>query len=104
MVWILPYDPLRVWDAQLTHDLNGASFGFPSKTPLPVFQNGYFIKNLDAIRKTTKTPVILITGYELDTESIDYKKEGVDFILKKPVEFKELEKLISDLIIDADRK
>jgi len=63
-----------------------------------------FIKNLDAIRKTRKTPVILITGYELDTESIDYKKEGVDFVLKKPVEFKELEKLISNLVMDVDSK
>ncbi|MDR4505482.1 MAG: response regulator [Candidatus Scalindua sp.] len=57
-----------------------------------------FIKNLDAIRKATKTPVILITGYELDTESIDYKKEGVDFILQKPIEFEKLERIISNLI------
>jgi PAS domain S-box-containing protein len=57
-----------------------------------------FIKNLDAIRKATKTPVILITGYELDTESIDYKKEGIDFVLQKPIEFKELERIISDIV------
>ncbi len=63
-----------------------------------------FIKNLDAIRKETKTPVILITGYELDTESIDYKKEGVDFILQKPIEFKELEGIIRDLIVVTSRK
>ncbi|GJQ58717.1 MAG: response regulator [Candidatus Scalindua sp. AMX11] len=63
-----------------------------------------FIKNLDAIRKAIKTPVILITGYELDTESLDYKKEGVDFVLQKPIEFKELERIINDIVAATDRK
>ncbi|MCP5002864.1 MAG: response regulator [Planctomycetes bacterium] len=63
-----------------------------------------FIKNLDALRKATKTPVILITGYELDTDSIDYKKEGVDVILQKPINFKKLERIISDLVQCENKK
>jgi PAS domain S-box-containing protein len=59
-----------------------------------------YIKDLDAIRKISKTPFIMITGYELDTENIDYRKEGVDFILKKPLEFDELHKMINDCIIE----
>ncbi len=55
-----------------------------------------FIKEYDAVRKKTKTPVVMITGYELDTESIDYKKEGVDFILNKPIVFDKLHKIIGD--------
>ena len=55
-----------------------------------------FIKEYDAVRKKTKTPVVMITGYELDTENIDYKKEGVDFILNKPIVFDKLHKIISD--------
>ena len=46
--------------------------------------------------KKTKTPIVMITGYELDTENIDYKKEGVDFILNKPIVFDKLHKIISD--------
>jgi PAS domain S-box-containing protein len=59
-----------------------------------------YIKDIDAIRKTAKTPFVLITGYELDTKNLDYKKEGVDFILKKPLEFDELNKMINDFIIE----
>ncbi|MFQ5965203.1 MAG: response regulator [Candidatus Scalinduaceae bacterium] len=59
-----------------------------------------YIKDLDAVRKTTKTPVILITGYELDTGNIDYKREGVDFILKKPLEFGLLNKMINSFIVE----
>jgi two-component system cell cycle sensor histidine kinase/response regulator CckA len=55
-----------------------------------------FIKEYDAVRKKTKTPVVMITGYELDTESIDYKKEGVDFILNKPIVFDKLHKIIGN--------
>ncbi len=55
-----------------------------------------FIKEYDAVRKKTKTPVVMITGYELDTENIDYKKEGVDFILNKPIVFNKLHKIIGD--------
>ncbi len=55
-----------------------------------------FIKEYDAVRKKTKTPVVMITGYELDTENIDYKKEGVDFILNKPIVFDKLHKIIND--------
>ncbi len=55
-----------------------------------------FIKEYDAVRKKTKTPVVMITGYELDTENIDYKKEGVDFILNKPISFEKLHKIIGD--------
>jgi CheY-like chemotaxis protein len=60
------------------------------------WQVARFIKEYDAVRKRTKTPVVLITGYELDADNIDYKKEGVDFILNKPIEFDKLHKIISD--------
>jgi len=59
-----------------------------------------YIKDLDAARNTEKTPFILITGYELDIEKLDYRKEGVDFILKKPLEFDQLNKIINNFIID----
>jgi len=60
------------------------------------WQVAKFIKEYDAVRKRTKTPVVLITGYELDADNIDYKKEGVDFILNKPIEFDKLHKIISN--------
>ncbi|OHB87429.1 MAG: hypothetical protein A3D13_10370 [Planctomycetes bacterium RIFCSPHIGHO2_02_FULL_40_12] len=60
------------------------------------WQVARFIKEYDAVRKKSKTPVVLITGYELDTETIDYKKEGVDFILNKPIEFETLHKIINN--------
>ena len=60
------------------------------------WQVAQFIKEYDTVRKRTKTPVVLITGYELDADNIDYKKEGVDFILNKPIEFDKLYKIISD--------
>ncbi len=60
------------------------------------WQVAKFIKEYDAVRKRTKTPIVLITGYELDADSIDYKKEGVDFILNKPIEFDKLYKIISN--------
>ncbi len=60
------------------------------------WQVARFIKEYDAVRKRTKTPVVLITGYELDADNIDYKKEGVDFILNKPIEFDKLHNIISD--------
>ncbi|WP_162532158.1 response regulator [Candidatus Scalindua japonica] len=60
------------------------------------WQVAKFIKEYDAVRKRTKTPVVLITGYELDADNIDYKKEGVDFILNKPIELDKLHKIISD--------
>lgn len=60
------------------------------------WQVARFIKEYDAFRKKSKTPVVLITGYELDTETIDYKKEGVDFILNKPIEFGKLHKIINN--------
>ncbi|MFQ5714305.1 MAG: response regulator [Candidatus Scalinduaceae bacterium] len=59
-----------------------------------------YIKDIDAIRKMAKTPFVLITGYELDTDNLNYRKEGVDFILKKPLEFDELNKMIYDLIME----
>jgi PAS domain S-box-containing protein len=59
------------------------------------WQVARFIKEYDSVRKKTKTPVVLITGYELDADSIDYKKEGVDFILNKPIEFDALYKIIN---------
>lgn len=58
------------------------------------------IKDFDVIRKMAKTPFVLITGYELDTDNLNYKKEGVDFILKKPLEFDELNKMINDFITE----
>jgi PAS domain S-box-containing protein len=60
------------------------------------WQVARFIKEYDSVRKKTKTPVVLITGYELDADSIDYKKEGVDFILNKPIEFDALYKIINN--------
>jgi PAS domain S-box-containing protein len=60
------------------------------------WQVAKFIKEYDAVRKRTKTPVVLITGYELDADNIDYKKEGVDFILNKPIEFDKLHKIVSN--------
>ena len=60
------------------------------------WQVAQFIKEYDTVRKRTKTPIVLITGYELDADNIDYKKEGVDFILNKPIEFDKLYKIISD--------
>jgi two-component system sensor histidine kinase EvgS len=60
------------------------------------WQVAKFIKEYDAVRKRTKTPVVLITGYELDADNIDYEKEGVDFILNKPIEFDKLHKIISN--------
>ncbi|MCP4254461.1 MAG: response regulator [Candidatus Scalindua sp.] len=60
------------------------------------WQVARFIKEYDAVRKRTKTPVVLITGYELDADNIDYKKEGVDFILNKPIEFEKLYKIINN--------
>jgi len=60
------------------------------------WQVAKFIKEYDTVRKRTKTPVVLITGYELDADNIDYKKEGVDFILNKPIEFDKLHKIISN--------
>ena len=59
-----------------------------------------YVKDLNAIRKIEKTPFVLITGYELDTENLNYRKEGVDFILKKPLEFDELHKMINNFIIE----
>ncbi len=59
-----------------------------------------YIKDIDAIRKMTKTPFVLITGYELDMDNLNYRKAGVDFILKKPLEFDELNKMINDLIME----
>ncbi len=55
-----------------------------------------YIKEYDAVRKKSKTPVILITGYELDIENLNHKEEGVDFILNKPISFERLHKLIND--------
>ena len=55
-----------------------------------------YIKEYDAVRKKSKTPVILITGYELDTENLNHKEEGVDSILNKPISFEKLHKLIND--------
>ena len=55
-----------------------------------------YIRDLDTVRKTTKTPFVMITGYELDTKNLDYRKEGVDFILKKPLEFEELNRMIDN--------
>lgn len=60
------------------------------------WQVARFIKEFDAVRKKSKTPVVLITGYELDTEAIDYRSEGVDYILNKPIEFAKLHKIIED--------
>ncbi len=60
------------------------------------WQVAKFIKEYDTVRKKTKTPVVLITGYELDADNIDYKKEGVDFILNKPIEFEKLYKIINN--------
>jgi len=60
------------------------------------WQVARFIKEYDTVRKRTKTPVVLITGYELDADNIDYKKEGVDFILNKPIEFEKLYKIINN--------
>lgn len=60
------------------------------------WQVARFIKETDTIRKRSKTPVILITGYELDTEAIDYRSEGVDYILNKPIEFAKLHKIIDN--------
>ncbi len=58
------------------------------------------IKDFAAIKEMAKTPFVLITGYELDTDNLNYKKEGVDFILKKPLEFDELNKMINDFITE----
>ncbi len=60
------------------------------------WQVARFIKESDAVRKKSKTPVVLITGYELDTEAIDYRSEGVDYILNKPIEFAKLHKIIDN--------
>ncbi len=60
------------------------------------WQVAKFIREYDAVRKRTKTPVVLITGYELDPDNTDYKNEGVDFILNKPIEFDRLYKIISN--------
>ncbi|KHE91668.1 MAG: response regulator [Candidatus Scalindua rubra] len=60
------------------------------------WQVAKFIKEYDTVRKRTKTPVVLITGYELDADNIDYKKEGVDFILNKPIVFDALYKIINN--------
>lgn len=57
-----------------------------------------YIKDLDAARNIEKTPIILITGYELDTDNLDYRKEGVDFVLKKPLEFEQLNKMINSFL------
>ena len=60
------------------------------------WQVARFIKESDAVRKKSKTPVVLITGYELDTEAIDYRSEGVDYVLNKPIEFAKLHKIIDN--------
>jgi CheY-like chemotaxis protein len=60
------------------------------------WQVARFIKESDAVRKKSKTPVVLITGYELDTDAIDYRSEGVDCILNKPIEFAKLHKIIDN--------
>jgi len=60
------------------------------------WQVARFIKESDTVRKKPKTPVVLITGYELDTDAIDYRSEGVDYILNKPIEFAELHKIIEN--------
>ncbi|MFQ5688117.1 MAG: ATP-binding protein, partial [Candidatus Scalindua sp.] len=60
------------------------------------WQVARFIKESDVIRKKSKTPVVLITGYELDTDAIDYRSEGVDYILNKPIEFAKLHKIIDN--------
>lgn len=56
------------------------------------------IKTLDEDRNVSKTPVIMMTGYELDTDILNYKKEGVDLILKKPIDFEELNKIVINLV------
>jgi PAS domain S-box-containing protein len=58
------------------------------------WQVARFIKESDTVRKKSKTPVVLITGYELDTDAIDYRSEGVDYILNKPIEFAKLHEII----------
>ncbi len=68
------------------------------------WQVAKFIREYDAVRKKTKTPVVLITGYELDVDNIDYKKEGVDFIMNKPIEFDKLHKIISNYSIAKIQK
>lgn len=60
------------------------------------WQVARFVKESDSVRKKPKTPVVLITGYELDTGAIDYRSEGVDYILNKPIEFAELHKIIDN--------
>ena len=65
------------------------------------WQVARFIKESDAVRKKSKTPVVLITGYELDTEAIDYRSEGVDYILNKPIEFARLHKVIDNCLSAA---
>jgi two-component sensor histidine kinase len=43
--------------------------------------------------------------YELDTEAIDYRSEGVDYILNKPIEFAKLHKIIDNYsCADSQRK
>lgn len=54
-----------------------------------------YIKEYNAVRKKAKTTVVLITGSELNIESIDYKKEGVDYILNKPIEYENLYQIIN---------
>ncbi|MGR3303079.1 MAG: response regulator [Candidatus Scalindua sp.] len=68
------------------------------------WQVARFIKEFDAVRKKSKTPVVLITGYELDTEAIDYRSEGVDYILNKPIEFAKLHKIIEDYSSAGSRR
>jgi len=68
------------------------------------WQVARFIKEFDAIKKNSKTPVVLITGYELDTDAIDYRSEGVEYILNKPIEFAKLHKIIDNYSSAGSRR
>ena len=68
------------------------------------WQVARFIKEFDAVRKKSKTPIVLITGYELDTEAIDYRSEGVNHILNKPIEFAKLHKIIDNYSIACSQR
>ncbi len=62
-----------------------------------------YIKEYDASKKKVKTTVVLMTGSELSMESADYKKEGVDYILNKPIEYEKLYQIINHTTGDLQK-
>jgi CheY-like chemotaxis protein len=51
----------------------------------------------EAIKKTnTKTPVILITGWELQLKDSELKKSGINLVVNKPFKVEQVLRLVQE--------